>query len=89
MSNKIKVEGVMSLEQAVSYLEDVVNSLKSGCFVVQAGEETMSLTPQDVVDFEMALSQKKDKEKFKLEIGWRSGGNAAAADLKIGKRDKD
>lgn len=82
-SNKIKVEGMMSLEQAVSYLEDVVSSLKSGAFQVQANEETMTLTPQDVVNFEMSLSQKKDKEKFKLEIGWKKSGKPGESGLKI------
>jgi amphi-Trp domain-containing protein len=82
-SNKIKVEGMMSLEQAVSYLEDVLSSLKGGAIKVQAGEETMTLTPQSVVNFEMSLSQKKDKEKFKLEIGWKEGGKLSEDSLKI------
>ena len=74
MSKKIKVEGVMSLNQAVSYLEDVITSLKEGSIRVEAGEEAMTLTPQDLVDFEMGLAQKKGKEKFELEISWKNSG---------------
>jgi amphi-Trp domain-containing protein len=69
--DKVKIEGRMALEQAINHIKDVLQSLERGVINVQVGEEYMELTPQPVVDFEMALSNKKDKEKFSFEIAWK------------------
>jgi len=61
----------MSLENVISYLEDLVNTLKNGKICVQRGEELLSLTPASVIDFELEGTVKKDKEKIKLELSWK------------------
>lgn len=73
---KIKVAGVMALSEAVNHLENLLASLKEGLVVLESGQESMTLCPPPVVDLEIAVAQKKDKEKFKLELSWQTGERA-------------
>jgi amphi-Trp domain-containing protein len=82
---KVEIEGAMDLNQAISYLEDVLNSMKEGIIRVETGEEMVMLRPSQAVDFEMSASQKKDKEKFALKLSWKkTKGDIKEKDLKIG-----
>ncbi len=77
--NKIQIESVMELTQAVQYLERVLNSIKEGSINVEKSGESITLVPESIVSFEMSLSQKKDKEKISFEISWRRDPKAEAA----------
>ncbi len=68
--DKLKIDSIMPLDQVIGKLEELVGSLKNGSLNIQFGQETMQLTPSGVVDFEMKVSKKKDKEKLSLEICW-------------------
>ncbi len=74
--SKVKMEGIMELREVIAYLEDVVSNMKSGAICMTAGEDCVTLRPASIVDVEMKASQKKDKEKFSLEISWRSADRA-------------
>lgn len=69
--DKIKIEGVMQFSEVICNLEKLVSDMKDGRVVVAAGEESLSLSPAVLVNVEMKASQKKDKEKFALEISWK------------------
>ena len=69
--NKIKVEGVMQLSEVIANLEKLIAEMKSGIVTIGAGEESLSLEPSVLVNVEMKASQKKDKEKFALELSWK------------------
>ncbi|KMY66719.1 hypothetical protein AAU61_16625 [Desulfocarbo indianensis] len=85
MGSKVEIEGAMGLNQAISYLEDVLNSLKGGTIRVEAGTDIVVLRPSQAVDFSMSASQKKDKEKFSLKISWKQPKDGLQdRDLKIG-----
>lgn len=75
--DKLKIDSIMPLDQVISKLEELLGSLKSGCLNIQLGQETMQLTPAGVVDFEMKVAKKKDKEKLSLEISWEPDQNQA------------
>ncbi len=68
--DKLKLDSIMPLDQVVEKLTELVESLKSGTVVFQIGQESLSLAPPKVVDFEMKVSKKKDKEKIFIEIRW-------------------
>jgi len=68
--DKLKIDSVMPLDQVISKLEELASSLKNGSMTIQLGQESMQLRPSGVVDFEMKVSRKKDKEKVSLEISW-------------------
>lgn len=69
--NKVKIDGTMELTQVISYLEDLVGGLKAGSVHVQLGEETVVLRPGNIVECEIEVSQKKDKEELTLELCWK------------------
>ena len=80
MGSKIKVQGVMSLDQAVRHLEEVLDALKQGGIRLQAGDDILVVQPQAMVEFEMKAARKKDKEKIEIEISWTAGEKALAVD---------
>ena len=69
--NKIRIEGVMQLTEVIANLEKLVTDMKSGVVTLAAGDEALTLAPSVLVNVEMKASQKKDKEKFALEISWK------------------
>ncbi len=71
--SKVKLDGTLEVGQVVSYLENIASGLKAGLINVQLGGESVSLTPPSVVDLEMEVSQKKDKEKLTIELCWKKG----------------
>lgn len=68
---KLEVEYTMPIADAISHLEELVCSLKEGQLTVERGEQTITLVPSGVVQFELELSHKKDKEKFSVELSWK------------------
>jgi len=82
--SKIKVEGVMQLSEVINNLEKLVTDMKAGLVTIAAGEESLSLEPSVLVNVAMKASQKKDKEKFALELSWKKhkelGGFAEIGD---------
>ena len=72
--NKIEIEGTMELTQAVAYIEDTLKGLKAGAVHVQLGADSVLLHPKSIVEMEMEVTQKKDKEKILLEISWKTEG---------------
>ncbi|MFZ5587921.1 MAG: amphi-Trp domain-containing protein [Thermodesulfobacteriota bacterium] len=85
---EIKLETSLPLAQAVDYLADLVASLRQGRVVVQKGQEYIELNPSAQVEVEIEAVRKKDKEKFVLELTWRTGGEARVVDppLRIGSQ---
>jgi len=69
--SKIKIEGVMQLSEVIANLEKLVCDMKAGVVTLAAGDESLSLRPSVLVNVDMKASQKKDKEKFALEISWK------------------
>ncbi|WP_243359974.1 amphi-Trp domain-containing protein [Fundidesulfovibrio terrae] len=81
----VKVEGVMDMKEVVAYLEDVLAGFKAGSVCMTIGEDCLTLRPRGVMDVSLKMSQKKDKEKFVLEVAWRRADDAA---IRIGTPDE-
>ena len=62
MSKKIKIDGLMELNKACGYLEDLLASLKLGKLHIAVGADAITLVPNGIVDFEMEVSQKKKRK---------------------------
>lgn len=75
---KLEIEQYVETKEAIKYLEDLVKGLKSGTIVIQHGEESVTLTPPDMIELEVEAKQKKDKSKFVLELSWKSAPAGAA-----------
>lgn len=83
--DKVKVEGVMDVKEVIDYLEDVVAGFKAGSVCMTVGEDCLTLRPRGVMDVALKVSQKKDKEKFALEVEWRRVDDAM---VRIGGSDE-
>jgi amphi-Trp domain-containing protein len=60
----------MALEQAVQHLADVCKSLQEGGIQAVAGDNRLEVSPRPVVDFEMKISRKKDRERLEMSMTW-------------------
>lgn len=70
--SELAVKGTMEIDQAVAYLEGFAKALRGGTVTVEQGEKILVLKPKRTVDVEVEATQKKGKEKFVLEITWRT-----------------
>lgn len=82
--NTVKIDSLMELSRVITTLEEVLASLKRGALNISLGDDSVTLVPPPVVDFEMELEEKKDKAKLSLEISWRKDKRAMAAGMTIG-----
>ncbi|WP_051294735.1 amphi-Trp domain-containing protein [Maridesulfovibrio bastinii] len=69
--NKLEFKQTLEFKEAVSYLEALLESFKSGTIVVQKGAEAITLTPSETIEIEIKARDKKDKGKFSMEISWK------------------
>jgi amphi-Trp domain-containing protein len=67
---EIHFEKEMKTAEVISYLEALIKSLKEGKVVIEQGGQFVSLTPGEIIDFEMEARQKSDKERLSLEFNW-------------------
>lgn len=84
---KLKIEGMISRNQAISRLEELLESLRNGAIQFQFGDESLALTPQDVMDLELKASKKKKEEKISLVLSWQCQELTQEKDIKIGAPD--
>jgi amphi-Trp domain-containing protein len=78
---KISVKKVLEYKDAVSYIEDLARSFRSGTIVLESGEEHVVMKPSAQVAIKVEAKAKKDKQKISFELSWTE---AAPDDLKIG-----
>lgn len=69
---ELTVKGTMDIERAVGYLEGFTQALRGGTVTVEQGEKILVLKPKRTVDVEVEAVQKKGKERFVIEITWRT-----------------
>jgi amphi-Trp domain-containing protein len=77
---KINVKKVLEYKDAVSYIEDLAKSFRSGTIVLESDEEQLVMKPSAQVAVKVEAKAKKDKQKISFELSW---SEAESADLKI------
>ncbi len=60
----------MNIGQAVEYLQQVADNLKSGEVRFAHGGEEISLTPTSVVSVKTSVKDKSDKTSLTVKISW-------------------
>jgi amphi-Trp domain-containing protein len=73
--NDVSFKRLVEISEAVSYLEALAMSLRTGRIVVEHGETALDLDPPPVVTLEIEAKQRKDKAKFGFEIKWKNTPN--------------
>lgn len=69
---KISVEHVSEVAEAVTYLQQIVDSLKKGRVRIEHGDRSIDLEPADEVKVAVKAKQKDDKASIGFEISWRA-----------------
>jgi amphi-Trp domain-containing protein len=84
-NSEIKLKNNLDRDRAVSYLQDIVNSLKAGTINVEQAEQSLSFEVPPAVAVEIKAKQKEDKESITLKMSWSRHPECceAPADLKI------
>lgn len=81
---KVKFKGSMQHDEAVHYLEAILNGLRKGTLQFKQGEERVALTPSAAtVRVEVKAERKDDKEKLSLELSWHTGPEEAEEKLEV------
>jgi amphi-Trp domain-containing protein len=79
---ELKVDGAVELPHVISYLEQLVQALRSGTVRVHRGEDHVVLGPRGVLGFSIAVAEKGKRQKLALELTWRRY-DAPDADLDL------
>ena len=88
--DEVKFEGVMDKSQLVTYLEDLIASLKKGQICVRQDDQFVTLCPTRTMEVEVKASSKKDKEKFEIEFKWhREEGQGDSPEMKSSSSDEE
>ncbi len=82
--DKLKIEGMVSLNQAITRIEELLDSLRNGAIHFQFGDESLTLNPPDVLDLELKASKKKKEQKISLELSWECQESVNEKEVKIG-----
>lgn len=70
--SKVKFESSMSLEEAISYFEAIVSSLKQGSLTLKQGDKMLTLHPVATLEIEVEAERKKNKEEISFEMKWKN-----------------
>ena len=71
-NQKVSLKQHLATEDAIRYLEDLVQAYKDGKIVVEQGENVVNIEPGADVTVEVGAKQKEGKAKFSLELAWRT-----------------
>ena len=89
--NEVEVKKSLEIEAAAAALEDLAASLRAGTICVEKGEQYVTLKPAEVVDLELKAAQKKNKNKFVMELTWREvlPADEAENEFKISSKEPE
>ena len=68
--SKLKFENTLPRQEAVAYLQAIVDSLKSGSLTLTQGAESLEFSPAESVEIEVKATQKGASEKVTFELSW-------------------
>lgn len=68
--DKLKSKTTMTRDELAAYLETVLAGLKQGALILDNEERPLILRPSDVIEAELEIKQKSDKEKLELKLSW-------------------
>ena len=77
--NKLEYEVQTTLQEAVSYLEELLDGLKQAQVILKHRAEAIALQPSSVVTMSVKAKQKGAKESVAFEMHWKRVERAALA----------
>ncbi|MGB6067471.1 MAG: amphi-Trp domain-containing protein [Desulfomonilaceae bacterium] len=69
--NKVKAKGFVELQEAIGYLENILQGMKDGRVVVNQGDQSVTFQAADAMEMEIEAKHKDGKQELSLELKWR------------------
>ena len=88
-NNKVSLKQTMATDDAIRYLEELVQAYKDGKIVVQQGDKAVSIEPGEDVAIEVEAKQKEGKSKFSLELSWRAPQPGEGDEVQISSEEPE
>ncbi|MCG8333163.1 MAG: amphi-Trp domain-containing protein [Proteobacteria bacterium] len=91
--SEVKLRRTVNADNVAQILNDLAASIREGTVCVENGNEFVTLSTGEDVQFELELQagQKKSKQKFELELSWRTTPPKmdSADDFKISSQEPE
>lgn len=85
---KVKAKGTVEMEEVISYLEELLNSMKSGRVTLERGGDQIALTTGSAAELEIEAEQEEGKQELSFELKWKEGLESGRKfDLKISSEE--
>ena len=68
---KIEIEEFMTREKVADFFRKLSEGLQNGNIELIDDEETLAISPPDILSVEIGAKQKKDKFKLSMEVSWK------------------
>ena len=69
---KTKIKQIVDLETGIAWIEKFIADLRQGELVLETDENSMVLNAPQTMEIKAEAKIKQDKEKFSLEIEWKT-----------------
>jgi amphi-Trp domain-containing protein len=73
MKKKVKASGTVEYQRAISYLEEMLEKMRSGDLVMSSGENSVAFHAHEAVELEIEAKEKDGKQEFSFEMVWKEG----------------
>jgi amphi-Trp domain-containing protein len=68
---QIEVEKLMTREKVADFFRALTEGLRNGSIELRDDEDTLTISPPDIIAVEIGAKQKKDKFKLSMEVSWK------------------
>lgn len=68
---QIEVETLMTREKVADFFRTLAEGLRNGSIELNDDEDTLTISPPDIIAVEIGAKQKKDKFKLSMEVSWK------------------
>jgi len=82
-NDDIVVEGAAPVAQVITYLEQLVDALKSGAVHVRHGDYELVLGPREVIDLSVIAKVRDKRHRLALELTWRRKSHRPDEELEL------
>jgi amphi-Trp domain-containing protein len=86
MKQKMKTKMKTDLDKAISYIECLLDGLKTGTLIFEHNDGKMTLHPAGVVKLEIETEEEDGEQELEIELKWRTdtgGWTGTGADYNL------
>jgi amphi-Trp domain-containing protein len=77
---KFDYDAIEDTESVKTLLQALIEGLEKGSMILRSGDETLEMSPQRLVKFNLKARKRSDNSKLTIKIAWKHPDKSAAAD---------